>query len=144
MVNIISNGIILFGILNLQLIFFIRTQIFTDPPASRCEALRAGEHRLFFSRRGAENAEKRFISIGFSTIGLAMRGATTAGFQPQLRRTSSFHYDPVYDGISLRAVGSTSRRPLHSNTQIVFSPRRARRTRRGYKILFFLTQRHPS
>ena len=29
-----------------------------------------------------------------------MRGAPTAGSPPQLRRTSSFHYDPVYDGIS--------------------------------------------
>ncbi len=47
-----------------------------------------------------------------------MRGAPTAGSLPQLGRTSSFHYDPVYDGISLRAVGSTSQRPLRSNTQI--------------------------
>jgi hypothetical protein len=31
--------------------FHYDRQIYTDPPASRCEALRAGEHRLLFSFR---------------------------------------------------------------------------------------------
>ena len=36
------------------------TRIDTDPPASLCEAFRAGEHRLFFTTRGTKNSKSLY------------------------------------------------------------------------------------